>query len=126
MATLDGTNNSTYIKTPAEKGKMDFTKTAGIDFPIIKINSYILGYAEINEFSIEIEDFLPHLSLEIETPIDTLSGVNMPKDGDLVSVFLRTTNDDLKPIRADFIIMQIAVSEVDFTKRSQETYMFLR
>lgn len=36
MATLDGTNNSTYIKTPAEKGKMDFTKTAGIDFPIIK------------------------------------------------------------------------------------------
>lgn len=122
MATLDGTNNSTYIKTPAEKGKMDFTKTAGIDFPIIKINSYILGYAEINEFSIEIEDFLPHLSLEIETPIDTLSGVNMPKDGDLVSVFLRTTNDDLKPIRADFIIMQIAVSEVDFTKRSQRRY----
>lgn len=116
--------SSSNLQTPDKKGSRDFTKSAGIDYPIIKINSYILGVSEISEFSIEIVDFIPHLILEIKTSTNSLSGVNMPKDGDLVSVFLRTTNDNLKPIRADFIIMKIQSSVVDFTKK--ESFHFNR
>lgn len=111
------TPNRTGAATPGTEEQRDFPKTAGLDYPIIKINGYVFGIEEINSLSIEIEDFLPHIILEVETATNSLTGVNMPKDGDLISLFMRSPNKDLVPLRMDFIIMKASSSQIDYTKK---------
>ena len=100
-------NTKDVNSTSGQDQQRNFQVSAGRDYPIIKINSYILGVSEISHMEISIQDFLPHISLEIKTSTNSLTGVNMPKDGDLVSVFMRTPNPNLPTLRADFIIMKI-------------------
>ena len=115
-------NTKDVNSTSGQDQQRNFQVSAGRDYPIIKINSYILGVSEISHMEISIQDFLPHISLEIKTSTNSLTGVNMPKDGDLVSVFMRTPNPNLPTLRADFIIMKINISEVNYTKKVDRRY----
>lgn len=84
--------------------------TAGISYPLICINDNIIMPEEINYFEISCESFLPTIYLVIHPNFDNLMSKDIPKDGDIISVFIRTTNDKIKPLRCDFIIRSVLLS----------------
>ena len=59
--------------------------SASIEYPLIRINDYILSRQEIDSFEIECIDFLPSISLTCTFFNDTFISREMPKDGDMIS-----------------------------------------
>lgn len=84
--------------------KHDRKNTAGISYPVISINSHFLLADEISYMEISCEKFLPTIHLEIQPKTENLIIKDAPKDGDIISVFIRTTTDVIVPLRCDFII----------------------
>lgn len=82
----------------------------GIDYPIIKINSYFVDYADIVDLKIRYVDFIPDIYLSIRVTGNTMLVKNTPKDGDLISIALRPRNDTYKTIRNDFVITNVNTS----------------
>lgn len=76
----------------------------GINYPLIKINDYIVPPNEIQYFEIESIDFLPKIKIILKPKSDIFLYKNSPKDGDIISIIVRPTNDILKPIRNDYVI----------------------
>lgn len=100
-----------YGSDGLERGER-ITEVKSVEFPYILINDYILSISEVNSFEISSVDFLPTISLNIE--LGNYSGflsTSFPKDGDLVSVFLRGRDDLFKPIRNDYLITNIEVTK---------------
>ena len=77
---------------------------AGITYPVICINNHIVRQEEIDYMEINCNDLLPSIYLQITTSNDNLIYKDPPKDGDIISVFIRTTTDIIVPLRCDFII----------------------
>lgn len=75
--------------------------------PYIRIHDYILSKADIEEFSIFVEEFLPTMYLKVRLPINTLSEANKLNDGDLISVGIRADLKTFKPISVDFIVTEV-------------------
>lgn len=84
--------------------KLDKKSMAGISYPIICINDNFLEQDEITYMEISCDKFLPYIHLEIAPKTETLIIKDPPKDGDIISVFIRTTTDVIVPLRCDFII----------------------
>ena len=82
----------------------------GTMYPFISINGYVLKQSEISIFRIETRELLPTLFLEFDLfTTNAFTTASMPKDGDLVNVFMRAKNDAFKPIRNDYLITSINV-----------------
>lgn len=84
----------------------------GTQYPFIKINAVTFGPGDIFEFSIDSTKFIPTLRLVIilDATNTGFKFVSMPKDGDLVNVFIRAKNDVFKPIRNDYLITSVDIS----------------
>ena len=80
------------------------TATAGISYPVICINNYVIRQEEIDYMEIICDGLLPSIYLQITTTSDNLIYKDPPKDGDIISVFIRTTTDVIVPLRCDFLI----------------------
>lgn len=83
----------------------------GISYPVIAINNYIITSEEIDYMEIACENLLPSIFLQITTTSENLLFKDPPKDGDIISVFIRTTTDVITPLRCDFIIKNNNKSE---------------
>lgn len=83
------------------------TNVIGINYPLIKINDYFVPAYEIQYFEIESVDFLPKIKLIIQPKNDIFMYKNSPKDGDIISIAIRPTNDILKTIRNDYVITNV-------------------
>ena len=80
----------------------------GTDYPFISINDYIFSCGEILLFKIDATGFLPQLTFIFSLhKTDAFRSQSYPKDGDIVSIFLRAKNNSFKPIRNDYIIKNI-------------------
>lgn len=78
--------------------------TDGVLYPMIRINDVVLNTQDIRYMSIDSSDLLPTISLIISTTNTTFMSKSMPKDGDIISVYMQTDTDSLQYIRCDFII----------------------
>ena len=78
--------------------------TVGLTYPIIKINDIVFGQNDIISMSIVSDSFLPTISLTVQYSNSSVISKNMPKDGDIISVFCRTNTDAINYIRNDYII----------------------
>ena len=78
--------------------------TGGIAFPLIRINDYIFPAESVRSMTITCNNFLPTISVTVQTVESDTISKNMPKDGDMVSIFMRTTTAALEFVRCDFII----------------------
>jgi hypothetical protein len=78
--------------------------TVGISYPVICINNHVIKEEEIESMEISCIGLLPKIFLEVTTINDDLLYKDPPKDGDIISVFIRTTTDVIVPLRCDFII----------------------
>lgn len=89
---------------PDTQGGDQQVKTLGLEYPMIRINDAILNKQEILSMSISSKNFLPTISLSLQFTNTLFLNNSMPKDGDIISTFVRTNTAALQYLRNDFII----------------------
>jgi hypothetical protein len=98
---LDATKKGT------ESGRQ-YQNQLGVDYPFITVNNYVFGTDEIVDFTIDSNGFIPTILFTFKlTKSDTFRSQSYPKDGDVVSIFIRAKNNAFKPIRNDYIITSV-------------------
>lgn len=80
-----------------------------VEFPVIKINDYIFNRDEIVSISIDSTEFLPTITLSVISLNQVFLSREMPKDGDIISIGIRSKNDVLKMVRNDYVITGVHV-----------------
>ena len=85
-------------------------KSWGAYRPVIFINGY---YADkyLEYFELSQNDFLPVVRFTFTMDDPLFISVNYPKDGDIVSIYLRSREEVYKPIRMDFNILKVSASQ---------------
>jgi hypothetical protein len=81
-----------------------------VEYPLIKINDYILGRNEIESMTIDSTEFLPKITLSATFFNDIFVSREMPKDGDIISVAIRNKSDLLNIIRNDYVITGVVAN----------------
>lgn len=76
----------------------------GLVYPMIRINDIILARQNINSMTISMTGFFPTISLSLMFEDTAFISKNMPKDGDMISIYIRTDTAALTYLRDDFII----------------------
>ena len=97
--------------------------TVGNDYPIIRINDMVLGKDDIQSMLISSRGFLPTIELSLKFANTVLISKNMPKDGDMISVFVRTNTSAINYLRNDFIINHV---DSNVSSKSANNTVFLR
>jgi len=97
---------------------------SGIQYPIIKINDYIISVAEIDDFTIDSTGFVPTVTLRCTFAHQKFISKEMVKDGDIMSVAIVNKSDMLAIIRCDFVITNVISSENDTNGISKYTMSF--
>jgi len=93
--------NDTSDNTP------DTTRRMGYASPFIKINGYNLPEQSISKFKLTTSGFRPSINVVFNDTDDMLEA-DFPKDGDLLELYIRSSNDKVyKKIRIDFDILTI-------------------
>ena len=77
---------------------------AGAAYPVLRINDYVFAAQSIRSMSISCNSFLPTINVRLKTVESDVINKNMPKDGDMISLYMRTTTAALEFVRCDFII----------------------
>jgi hypothetical protein len=96
------------LDNPAPPAQIpDRTKTAGSAAPVIKINTYKLVPDSIIKFSMTSAGFIPTIKITFVDNTKQFGG-DFPKDGDLLEVYIRSSNDaKFKKLRINFDITSI-------------------
>lgn len=97
--------------------------TVGNDYPIIRINDMVLGKDDIQSMTISSTGFLPTIDLYLKFSNTALISKNMPKDGDMISVFVRTNTSAINYLRNDFIINNC---DSNISSKSSNNTIYLR
>lgn len=98
-------------------GETDHLKIVASQYPIIRINDKVFNYINIVNMRISCESFIPTIELTVAVTGDTFQDKDFPKDGDIISTFMRTNTDTLNYLRNDFVI-----TDCDFkNKKSSST-----
>jgi len=88
------------------------SKQYGGAFPLIKLNNYIFPSDTVKELRISSADIRPYVSIVAELRDKSFYSTAFPKDGDVVSIFIRGKVDPFKPIRNDYEITSVYVDNV--------------
>lgn len=107
--------------TPTNGGSQ--LNTVGNDYPIIRINDMVLGKDDIQSMLISSKGFLPTIELSLKFANTALISKNMPKDGDMISVFVRTNTSAINYLRNDFIVNHV---DSNISSKSANNTVFLR
>lgn len=99
---LDELSMRDYSQDESERQQLE--NQISMQYPLVKINSYIFGDGEIESLKIDSTDFLPTISITFITANKLFLSRDFPKDGDIASVMIRHNSDVLKPVRNDYII----------------------
>ena len=102
---------------PDAQGGDDQVKSLGLDYPMIRINDTVLNKAEIISMTISSKGFIPTINLILDFKSTLFLNRSMPKDGDIISTFIRTDTAALQYLRNDFIITSCS-SNVNSTSAS--------
>jgi hypothetical protein len=102
------------VDTSSQKGDVNINdqrsgniqkKYTGLAEPLIKINnSTIQG---IKYFTLDLTGFKPTILFRFETIDERFIFTSFPKDGDIVSLYIRPFGELFKPIRMDFTINEV-------------------
>ena len=76
----------------------------GLVYPIIRINDIVLARQNIRSMTISMNGFMPVINLSLMFEDVSFLSKNMPKDGDLISLYIRTNTAALTYLRDDFVI----------------------
>ena len=93
-----------------------------LQYPLIKINDYIINVPEIDSMTIDCTEFLPKITLQCTFLHRTFVSQQMPKDGDIISVAIRNKSNLLKLLRNDYVITGV-ISKQNTTEALTATTM---
>lgn len=97
--------STAYVEgTPDSMGAEQQVKVLGLEYPMIRINDTVLNKTEIVSMSVSSRGFVPTISLSLEFNTTYFLNRSMPKDGDMISIFMRTDTAALQYLRNDFIV----------------------
>lgn len=88
----------------AEGSDLEHTQIVGSQYPIIRINDKVFEYNNIVRMIISSTGFVPTIELSVVITGDAFQDKDFPKDGDIISVFMRANTDTLNYLRNDFVI----------------------
>jgi len=80
-------------------------KYMGTSKPMVRINTEVIE--GIRFFKLDLTGFKPTVIFRFETVDERFITTSFPKDGDIVSVYIRPFGEIFKPIRMDFIINEV-------------------
>jgi hypothetical protein len=80
-------------------------KYTGMSEPLIKINNTVVSGLAF--FKLDLSGFKPQIIFKFSTIDERFIFTSFPKDGDIVSVYIRARGEMFKPIRMDFIITEV-------------------
>jgi hypothetical protein len=104
----EGTAGEELGPQAGKKTGRQIHKDIGVQYPFININNYVFTREEIVKFELDATGFLPTVQLEVQlTNTNVFKSQAFPKDGDILSLFIRAKNDAFKPIRNDYIINRV-------------------
>ena len=89
------------------------SKYYGYEYPYIIINERKFLKIEIVNLEIDCSNFLPTIHLTLMLSDTLFYAQQFPKDGDIVSVYMRSFNKVYKPIRNDYLITHVETSMYD-------------
>lgn len=99
-----------YLKN--QKNGKQIHLDVGTNYPQITINSYTFKQTEILQFEIDGNGFLPRLYLKTQlVDSSAFKSHGFPKDGDIISVFIRAKDDAFKPIRNDYLVTSVVAGK---------------
>ena len=111
----DQSNDPTIQSTTQDIG--------GIAYPLIRINDYVFPAQSVRNMFISCTGYLPTISVTLQTVESDVIAKNMPKDGDMISLYMRTNTAALEYVRCDFIITSATPN--DMTSNPGMTYSTL-
>lgn len=76
-------------------------------YPLVEINKYKFSQNEILTLDIDETGNIPTCNISVVSHDGIFMSTSFPKDGDKLSVFIRSKKDKVKPLRADFIITSV-------------------
>jgi hypothetical protein len=103
--TDDSAGSTTASYTKQNKNIPDASQSIGSKKPFIKIAGQIV--TEIEYLTIDETGFIPKLKLVFNDPIGEFSGNYFPKRNLMVSVYIASSSEKLKPVRSDYLITSI-------------------
>ena len=77
----------------------------GFAIPLIKINAYIVR--NLLSFKLDLSQKIPQLIFRFIVEDEIFLYTSYPKDGDLVSLYIRSTSELYKPIRMDLLVTEV-------------------
>src|SRR5580704_8704105 len=95
---FDDPNSAVNVGTVGEQRG----RVPGGIFPLVQINDKHFTQNEIMSLRLDETGFLPTISVSVAMLDGMFISNHFPKDGDVMSVFIRSKLDEFNPIRADF------------------------
>jgi hypothetical protein len=89
--------------SPLQSSEKKFKK-AGAIWPVLQINKYQFNENEIDSLYLDETGFIPRIRIGVIITDGLFLSKYFPKDGDPLSLFIRSKTDEFKPIRCDFEI----------------------
>jgi hypothetical protein len=91
-------------KTVEAVGSKTETET-GFAMPMIMINNYLVR--DLGFFRLDLTDKIPQLIFRFTPEDESFLYTSYPKDGDIVSIYIRSTSEIYKPIRMDLLVTEV-------------------
>jgi hypothetical protein len=88
-----------------QKGNNVQKKYFGMAEPLIRINNLVV--TGLTYFKLDLTGFLPKIIFRFQTVDERFLFTSFPKDGDIVSIYIRPFGELFKPIRMDFNITEV-------------------
>lgn len=109
MSSLQDTNDDTNTKSLVKigKDKPSAGQRYGATEPFVMIGPIQLPEGCIDFFKIDETGFIPILSMTFVDKEGVFSGNNFPKNDTIISTYIKTSNETLKPLRCDFLMTDI-------------------
>ena len=105
---------SIFYKLPSNVGGNTYIadeSISGTSYPMIRINDSVYNGKWIVSVELDSSDLLPTASVIIKTFTKDNVKKDIPKDGDIMSIFVRPSTDALNYIRIDFLITSCYVNQ---------------
>jgi len=117
--------NRTGEQTPNSSLASDADdKSWGAYRPVVFINGYYVDQ-QMDYFEFLQIDFLPTVRLSFTMNDPMFVSVNYPKDGDIISMYIRSKEEIYKPIRMDFNILNVRSSQSQDPEGNKIRYTIL-
>ena len=106
LVQTDFANGATDVDSLRDSGETA-EKLTGLNVPFISINGYNISLY-LTKFDMDLGGFMPVIRFSFIAAESIFISVNYPKDGDIVSLYMRAPGDYYKPIRMDFNILNVS------------------